>query len=70
MIPVDDALKKLQTQDPIKARLIDLRFFAGLTNEEAAEVLGLSTATAKRYWRYARALLRSEVRPGEPPQAD
>ena len=46
-------------RDPVKVRLVELRYFAGLTGEEAAEVLGISARTADRYWVYARAWLRS-----------
>ncbi len=62
LIALDDALKKLGEQDPAKARLVELRYFAGLTGDEAAEVLGISPATADRHWAYARAWLQAEVR--------
>ena len=58
---VDEALDKLEAQDPDKARLVKLRFFTGLTNEEAAASLGISPTTAKRYWTFARAWLYSEI---------
>ena len=48
-----------------QARLVQLRFYAGLSNEEAARILGISGATAKRYWRYARAWLHREVGKGD-----
>jgi len=57
LLALDEALEKLKTEDPVKAQLIQLRFFAGLSNEEAAKILDISTATAKRYWRFARAWL-------------
>lgn len=66
---LNDALLRLEQQDPLKARLVQLRFFAGLTNEEAAEALGVSAATAKRHWRYARAWLHREIRGDEVPPA-
>jgi DNA invertase Pin-like site-specific DNA recombinase len=58
-------LAKLAQEDPQKAKLVELRFFAGLSHEEAAHVLGISAATAKRHWRYARAWLHRQMRPGE-----
>lgn len=64
LLALDEALKKLATQDPVKARLVELRYFAGLTGDEAAEVLGISPSTADRHWAYARAWLRAEVRGG------
>ena len=62
LVSLDEALQKLADADPIKARLVELRYFAGLTADEAAQVLGISPATADRYWAYARAWLRNEVR--------
>jgi RNA polymerase sigma factor (TIGR02999 family) len=64
LLALDEALKKLAAQDPVKARLVELRYFAGLTGDEAAEVLGISPSTADRHWAYARAWLRAEVRGG------
>ena len=61
LLALDEALEKLTAQDPIKARLVELRYFAGLTGEQAAEVLGISPSTADRHWVYARAWLRAEV---------
>ena len=52
---VNEALERLSAQDPTCAQLINLRFFAGLPNDEAARLLGLSWRTAKREWAYARA---------------
>jgi RNA polymerase sigma factor (TIGR02999 family) len=62
VIALDEALGKLAEADPIKARLVELRYFAGLTGEQAAKVLDISPATADRHWTYARAWLRNEVR--------
>jgi RNA polymerase sigma factor (TIGR02999 family) len=62
LIALDDALKKLMAQDPIKGRLVELRYFAGLTGEQAAGVLGISPSTADRHWAYARAWLQAELR--------
>ena len=59
---VNEALEKLTREDPTGAELIKLRFFVGLTNVEAAEVLGLSERTAKRTWAYARAWLYEEIK--------
>ena len=61
LLALDEALTNLAADDPVKAKLFKLRFFAGMTVEEAAKVLGISTITAKRYWRYARAWLHREI---------
>ena len=58
---VSDALEKLAVKDPACAELIKLRFFAGIPNRQAAEILGLSERTAKRNWAYARAWLAKEI---------
>jgi RNA polymerase sigma factor (TIGR02999 family) len=63
MLAIDEALNKLATLDKEKAELVKLRFFVGMTIEEAAAVLGISEATAKRWWIYARAWLYAEIRP-------
>jgi len=63
MLAIDEALTKLSALDKEKAELVKLRYFAGMTIAEAARVLGISEATAKRWWVYARAWLYSEVRP-------
>jgi RNA polymerase sigma factor (TIGR02999 family) len=57
LLEVHEALDQLAERDPVKAELVKLRFFGGLTLEEAAQALDLSTPTAKRYWTYARAWL-------------
>jgi RNA polymerase sigma factor (TIGR02999 family) len=62
LLALDEALSKLAARDPVKARLVELRYFTGLTGAEAANVLGISPATADRYWAYARAWLQAEVR--------
>ena len=59
---LDDALATLAQVDPVKARLVTLRFFAGLTQKQAAEVLGISTSTADRLWAAARVWLFETVR--------
>ena len=61
VLAVDAALEKLAVRDPIKAELVKLRFFAGLTLEQAAQALEISSATAERYWAYARAWLYREI---------
>jgi RNA polymerase sigma factor (TIGR02999 family) len=63
---LDEALNRLATKDPIKAELVKLRHFAGLSIEEAAQALGISTTTANRYWAYARAWLHQEIISNEP----
>jgi RNA polymerase sigma factor (TIGR02999 family) len=60
LLAVNDALEKFAALDARKAELVKLRFFAGLTLEEAAGVLGVSEPTAKRWWAYARAWLYEE----------
>ena len=62
LLSLDEALTRFATQDPVKAELVKLRYFAGLSVEEAAEVLGISRATAARHWDYARSWLYSELR--------
>jgi RNA polymerase sigma factor (TIGR02999 family) len=62
LLELNEALEKLTAQDPIKGRLVELRYFAGLTGEQAAEVLGISPSTADRHWAYARAWLQNEMR--------
>src|SRR5262249_30377131 len=54
LLALDEALHMLEAEDPIKARLVELRFFAGASLEDAAAMLSISPATAKRYWIYAR----------------
>jgi RNA polymerase sigma factor (TIGR02999 family) len=61
LIALDDALQRLAVLDPQKARLVDLRYFAGLSIPEAAAVLGVSTATLGREWAIARMWLRREL---------
>ena len=69
LIALDEALEKLVKKDKVKAELVTLRFFAGLTNEQAAEILGISLNTADRYWAYARSWLHLEIsRDAETPQ--
>jgi RNA polymerase sigma factor (TIGR02999 family) len=62
LLAVHDALDQLATEDPQKAELVKLRFFAGLTLEEAGTVMGISERTAKRHWAYAKAWLYDLIR--------
>jgi RNA polymerase sigma factor (TIGR02999 family) len=62
LLAVDEALAKLARVDPAAAKLVELRYFAGLTVDEAGKALGISTATAYRHWNYARAWLHAELR--------
>jgi RNA polymerase sigma factor (TIGR02999 family) len=71
LLALNEALAKLAAEDPLKARLVELRFFAGLNLDEASKAIGVSAVTAKRYWRYAKAWLHREVAgdddPGDAP---
>ena len=61
LLALDEALEKLETSEPRKAALIKLRFFTGLTNEQAAKAVGISASTADNDWAYAKAWLRLEM---------
>lgn len=61
LLALDEALNKLAREHPEKAELVKLRYFAGLTNEEASQALGISTATAERRWAFARAWLYRQM---------
>ena len=61
LIALDDALAKLELEDPQKAEVVKLRYFVGMSNEETAETLGLSVATVERYWSFAKAWLFTEI---------
>jgi RNA polymerase sigma factor (TIGR02999 family) len=65
ILALDEVLHKFSQKDPVSAELVALRFFAGLTGEQAAKVLGISHNTADKYWRYARAWLRIEIAKGD-----
>ena len=65
LIALDEALEKLTKKDKMKADLVKLRFFAGLTMEQAAKVLGISHSTADEHWAYVRAWLRVEITKGD-----
>ena len=64
LLRVDEALTKFAAEEPVKAQLVKLRYFAGLTGEQAAAVLGISPTTADRHWAYARAWLQAEIKRG------
>jgi RNA polymerase sigma factor (TIGR02999 family) len=61
LLALDEALGQLAQEEPAKAELVKLRFFAGLTMPEVAEVLGISLATAERHWTYARTWLFAKL---------
>ena len=65
---LDDALQRLAVEKPLYAQLVELRFFGGLTGEEAASTLNISPATADRMWRYARSWLQLAITDGRSPQ--
>jgi RNA polymerase sigma factor (TIGR02999 family) len=65
LIALDEALTQLEREEPQQAALVKLRYFAGLTIKEAAAALGVSTATADRYWNYARAWLQRQMAGGD-----
>jgi RNA polymerase sigma factor (TIGR02999 family) len=68
VLDIDAALKDLQAIDPRVAEVVKLRYFAGLTNQETAEVLGIGEATSQRYWAYARAWLFDRISVGQNPE--
>ena len=61
LLQLDEALERFTVIEPRQAELVKLRYFVGLTIEEAAEIMGISAATAKRWWAYARAWLYLEI---------
>ena len=61
LLTLDEALRRLAEHDPLKAKLVELRYFAGLTGAQAAAVLGISASSADRHWVYTRAWLRREL---------
>ena len=62
LLALDEALRQFEIEEPLRARLVKLRYFAGLPLQDAAEALGISTAAAKRHWVYARSWLYEKVR--------
>jgi RNA polymerase sigma factor (TIGR02999 family) len=67
LIVLDRALSELERVDPIRSRIVEMRFFGGLSNEEAAEVLGISAPTVQRQWAGARAWLFQAMKTGDAP---
>ena len=70
LLSLDEALTKLAFEDPQKAKLVELRYFAGFSEEAAAEMLGISRATASRHWSYAKAYLFCAVTGSEKEAGD
>jgi RNA polymerase sigma factor (TIGR02999 family) len=62
LLALDEAIARLESRNPGMARLVQLRYFVGMNHEEVAAALGISSVTALRHWRYARAWLRREIR--------
>lgn len=61
LLALEEAIAKLELEEPEKARVVQLRFFIGMNHQEVADVLGVSAVTVRRHWRYARAWLRREL---------
>src|SRR5262245_61773480 len=61
LLAVNEALDRFASEHPVQAELVKLRYFAGLTNEEVSEVMGISVSTAKNYWTFSRAWLLNEI---------
>jgi RNA polymerase sigma-70 factor (ECF subfamily) len=68
LVALDDSLNLLEKLEPRKCRVIELRFFSGMSEEDTAQVLGVSVRTVKRDWRLAKAWLYKELKPKEPDQ--
>ena len=66
LVALDEALEQVQRHDAVKAQLVTLRYFGGMTIEQAAEVLNISRVTAHRYWTYARAWLHQRITGSKP----
>lgn len=62
LLALHEALDQLAAEDPLKAQLVELRYFAGLTGDQAADVMGISPSSADRHWVFARAWLQTKVR--------
>ena len=69
LLAVNEALDKLTAQNPRQAELVKLRYFVGMTNEEAAQAMGISLRSAKYYWTHARAWLYQEIKDGNLPES-
>src|SRR5262245_29869225 len=67
LVALDEALGRLAAIDPQKARVVELRFFAGLTSQQTADLLSVSLRTVERDWTMARAWLRGQIAPGDAP---
>ena len=65
ILDLNQALNQLEEHDPVKAQLVKLRFFAGFTSQEAADLLGIGLSTAERYWTYSKAWLHQSVAQGK-----
>ncbi len=65
LLAVDESLSRLAREDPTAAEMVRLRYFAAMSVQEAADVLGIHRATAHRHWAYARAWIRADVRSGD-----
>jgi RNA polymerase sigma factor (TIGR02999 family) len=65
LLALDEALTRFAVEEPAAAKIVELRYFAGLSIDEAADALGVSRATANRHWAYAKAWLRCELTPTE-----
>jgi RNA polymerase sigma factor (TIGR02999 family) len=65
LLALDEALTRFEQQWPDKAKLVKLKYFAGLTIPEASEAMGISTATAERYWKFARVWLHAQLKSGD-----
>jgi len=64
LLALNDALEKLERKHPIQARVVKLRYFAGMSNEEIAELIGVSLSTVKNYWVFSKAWLFKEIKNG------
>jgi len=69
LLALDEALSRLASLNSVRAEVVKLRFFAGLTMPEVARALGISLPTAERYWAFARTWLYAELKADEPPPA-
>ena len=64
LLALHDALDRLALEHPVQAEAVKLRYFAGMTNEEVSEVMGISVSTIKNYWAFSRAWLFNEIQAG------
>ena len=69
VVALDEALKRLEELDQRKSQIVEMKFFGGLTTEEVAEVLKVTSRTVEREWRKARAWLHRAISEGEPNEA-